>query len=189
VKAVKHDRLRTLILYKLTSAPNSERRTPNASPNHESRITNYELRITNFEGFTLLELIIVMFLATIILGLTTVFFSSSLSSARLDATGREMSATIRHARLLSQNRGEDQVFMINMDTGQYGLEGRNMKTIPDGISVRVNDPLSGEIRSGQYPILFRAYGGAEGGTVILQGRKKVIYIQTDPVVGSVMVRQ
>ena len=130
-----------------------------------------------------------MFLVTLILGLTTIFFSNSIPSARLDATGREISATIRHARALSQNRGEDQVFMINLDTRQYGLQGRSMKTIPAEISVRVDDPLSGEVRKGSYPILFRAYGGVEGGTVILQGRKRALYIQTDPVVGSVVTRQ
>jgi general secretion pathway protein H len=164
VKAIKHDRLRTLIRYRLTSAPNSK-------------------------GFTLLELIIVMFLVTLILGLSTVFFLNSVPSARLDATAREISATIRHARAIAQDRGEDQVFMINLDTRQYGLEGRNMKTIPAEISIRVNDPLSGEIRRGTYPILFRAYGGAEGGMVVLQGRKKALYIRTDPVVGSVVMRQ
>jgi len=157
--------------------------------NYGSRITNYGSRITNHAGFTLLELIIVMFLASLILGLSTVFFMNSVPSVRLDATGREMAATIRHARSVAQNRGEDQAFMINLDTKQYGLEGRGMKAIPGEISVRVDDPFAGEIRSGTYPIHFRAYGGAEGGTVILQGRKKAIYIQTDPVVGSVATRQ
>jgi len=164
-------------------------RTPHPPPNHDLRFTNHESRITNCGGFTLLELIIVMFLASLILGLSTVFFLSSVPSARLDATGREMAATIRHARSVAQNRGEDQAFMINLDTKQYGLEGRKMKAIPAEISLMVDDPLSGEVRSGQYPILFRAYGGAEGGTVILQARKKAIYIRTDPVVGSVVTRQ
>jgi len=171
-------------------------RTPHPPSIHDSRFpisdflfTNYESRITNHRGFTLLELIIVMFLASLILGLSTVFFLNSAPSARLDAAGREMAATIRHARTIALSRGEDQAFVINLDARQYGLEGRNMKPVPPEVSVMVNDPLSGEVRTGTYPILFRSYGGAEGGTVVLQGRKRAIYIQTDPVVGAVVMKQ
>ncbi|MDD5008710.1 MAG: prepilin-type N-terminal cleavage/methylation domain-containing protein [Syntrophorhabdaceae bacterium] len=179
---MKHDRLRTLIRYKLTSAPNAERRTPNSPPNHE-------LRITSCEGFTLLELIIVMFLATLILGLTTLVFSNTLPAARFEATGRELSATIRYMKSLAQNKGEDQALTIDLDTRQYGIAGRNMKTIPAGISIKVSDPVSGEILKGKYTMFFHAFGGVEGGTVILQFRKKTLYIQTDPVAGSVVMRQ
>jgi prepilin-type N-terminal cleavage/methylation domain-containing protein len=44
-------------------------------------------------GFTLLELIIVMILSLMILGLVSVYFANFLSSARLQATVREFSAT------------------------------------------------------------------------------------------------
>jgi len=147
-----------------------------------------ERRTKNTSGFTLLELVIVIFLATLITGLTAVFFAHSLSSARIDAAGRELSAAIRHARLVSQIKGEDHTLVINLDTMQYGLAGRTMKTLPPDIAIRVNDPFEGEIRRGIYSIRFRAYGGMEGSTIILQQRKKAIYIQTDPVVGSVAMK-
>ena len=140
-------------------------------------------------GFTLLELIIVMTLACLVIGMGTLLFVNALPSARLGATGREISAAIRQMTMLAQNRGEDQILTINLDTRQYGPEGRPMKTLPASISVMVNDPIVGEIRYGKYPILFRASGGVEGGTVVLGYRKKVLYIQTDPVVGSVVIRQ
>jgi general secretion pathway protein H len=140
-------------------------------------------------GFTLLELIIVMTLASFMIGMAALLFANALPSARLGATGRDMSAAIRQMTLLAQNRGEDQVLMINLDTRQYGPEGGFMKTVPANISVMVNDPVMGEIRYGKYPILFHGAGGVEGGTVVLGYGKKILYIQTDPVVGSVVIRQ
>ena len=140
-------------------------------------------------AFTLLELIIVMLLASLVIGMATLLFVNALPSARLGATGREISAAIRQMKVLAQNRGEDQSLIINLDTRQYGPEGGIMKNLPVNISIKVDDPVIGEIRNGKYSILFRAVGGAEGGTVVLGYRKRALYVQIDPVVGSVTVRQ
>jgi general secretion pathway protein H len=140
-------------------------------------------------GFTLLELIIVMVLASLMIGMATLVFVNALPSARLGSTGRDISAAIRQMTMLAQNRGEDQILTINLDTRQYGPEGGFMKTVPANISIMVSDPIIGEIRYGKYPILFHASGGVEGGTVVLGYRKKILFIQTDPVVGSVVIRQ
>jgi prepilin-type N-terminal cleavage/methylation domain-containing protein len=149
----------------------------------------YSILPHNSRGFTLLELIIVMTLVSLMFGLSTVFFANVLPSARLGAMGRELSSAIRQMELLAQNRGEDQILTINLDTRQYGPEGGVMKTFPANISVMVNDPDFGVLRYGKYPMIFRATGGVEGGTVVLGYKKKILYIQADPVVGSVMIRQ
>jgi general secretion pathway protein H len=140
-------------------------------------------------GFTLLEIIIVMMLASIILGLATIFFANTLPSQRLNATGRDLSAFIRQARYLAQNRGEDLVLIIDLDQRLYGIEGFRVKKIPSDISIKALDPLEGDVIRGKYPILFRATGGVEGGSLVLWHKKKVVYIEMDPVVGSVKVRQ
>jgi prepilin-type N-terminal cleavage/methylation domain-containing protein len=139
-------------------------------------------------GFTLLELIIVLFLIALILGLSTILFVNILPSSRLNATAREMSATIRHAKHLALINGEKQTVTINLDSGSYGMEGIIHKNIPSGITIKVIDPLLGEIRNGQYPIIFSATGGMEGGTIVLFSNKKTIKLELDPVVGSVIIK-
>jgi len=139
-------------------------------------------------GFTLLELIIVLFLIALILGLSTILFVNILPSSRLNATAREMSATIRHAKHLALINGEKQTITINLDSGSYGMEGIVHKNIPSGITIKVIDPLLGEIRNGEYTIIFSATGGIEGGTIVLSTNKKTASIQLDPVVGSVVIK-
>jgi general secretion pathway protein H len=140
-------------------------------------------------GFTLLEVIIVLFLISLILGLSTVFFANTLPSTRLNATAREISATIRHARHLAYTNGEKQTITIDLDSRLYGIEGIAQKNIPSDIYIKVIDPLSGEIRSGKYSILFYETGGIEGsGTIVLFNNKKTIKIVLDPIVGSVVIR-
>ena len=139
-------------------------------------------------GFTLLELIIVLFLIALILGLSTILFVNILPSSRLNATAREMSATIRHAKHLALINGEKQTITINLDSGSYGMEGIVHKNIPSGITIKVIDPLLGEICNGEYTIIFSATGGIEGGTIVLSTNKKTASIQLDPVVGSVVIK-
>lgn len=139
-------------------------------------------------GFTLLEIIIVITLVVLILGLTGLFFGNALPGARLNAAGRELSAMMRYARLLAQNNGESQAVLINLDTGRYGIEGAQTRNIPEGIQIRVTDPVAGEVSKGSYAVLFHETGIVEGGTITLWNAKRELKIELDPIVGSVILK-
>jgi hypothetical protein len=148
---------------------------------------NAKCKITN-NGFILLELIIVLFLTTLILGLSTIFFANILPSNKFNATVRDISATIRHARSLAQIYGEKQTITIDLDLKKYGLEGRGVKEIPSDVYIKIIDPLSGEIHQGKYRLVLYPTGGIEGGTIVLWNSKKTVSIQLDPVIGSLVIR-
>lgn len=139
-------------------------------------------------GFTLLELIIVLFLIMLILSISTVFFANTMPSNRLNATVREMSAAIKHARSLAQIAGEKQTITIDLDSKYYGIDGRMSKDIPPDITVKVIDPFSGEKLNGKYLIVFHTTGNVEGGKIVLSNNKRTVSIQIDPVVGSVVIK-
>jgi prepilin-type N-terminal cleavage/methylation domain-containing protein len=139
-------------------------------------------------GFTLLELIIVLFLSAIILSLAGVFFSKTLSSSKLNAAAREISATIRQAKSMALTEGEKQTVTINIDSREYGIAGRGSRSLPGEVQVMAVDPVAGEIRTGEYHITFQPYGGVEGGTVVLWNNKKTVSIQMDPVLGSTVIK-
>ena len=140
------------------------------------------------KGFTLLEIIIVMTLIVVVLGLTTLFFGNALPGARLNAAARELSAMMRYAKMLAQNNGEPQAVLINLDTGRYEIQGVQARNIPDGISIRVTDPVAGEVNRGNYAVLFHESGIVEGGTITLWNAKKSLNIELDPIVGSVILK-
>jgi general secretion pathway protein H len=139
-------------------------------------------------GFTLLEIIIVLFLITLILGLSTVFFAGYLPSVKVDATGREISGIIRHARSLARMNMESRTVMIDLDSRTYGIEGLGAKSLPPDALIRVIDPFSGEMTRGKYSIVFNPTGGMSGGTIILSRGKKVIRIEMDPITGAVLIK-
>jgi prepilin-type N-terminal cleavage/methylation domain-containing protein len=140
-------------------------------------------------GFTLLELIIVVVIIVLILGMSTLFFVSTVPSAKLNGLSREISSMFKQARLTAQNKGETQELVIDLDARTYGIEGKEARAIPPEITARVIDPLSGEVTRGKFTFVFHDTGGIEGGTILLTYSKKTVSIETDPVVGSIVVKQ
>ncbi len=140
------------------------------------------------KGFTLLEIIIVLFLITLITGMSTIFLLNALPSNKLNATARTLSATIRQARSLAQIHNEGKTVFIDLDSRKYGIKGLGSKDIPSEISIKVTDPMSGEILKGTYEISVHSGGGIEGGTIQLWTSKKAVSIQIDPVVGAVVIK-
>ncbi len=141
----------------------------------------------NFKGFVLLELIIVLLLVILILGLSTFFFSGFLPKAKFNATGREISAMIRHTRALARINMESQTFTIDLDNKTYSNQ-TTVKNIPKDILVKVSDPFSGEIDHGKYSIVINPVGGVAGGTIILFQGKRVLQIEMNPLTGAVLTK-
>ncbi|MCL4474976.1 MAG: prepilin-type N-terminal cleavage/methylation domain-containing protein [Nitrospirae bacterium] len=150
-----------------------------------SRVTGH---VSRCRGFTLLELLIVLFLAVLMVMLSAVLFTNTLSSSRLNAAAREISASIRHARTLAQIHGERQAVVIDLDAKQYGVEGRALRSIPPDVNIKVTDPFSGDVYSGKYLIAASATGAVNGGAIVLWNKKRTMTIQLDPIVGAVVIK-
>lgn len=139
------------------------------------------------KGFTILELLIVLFLIVLILGLSILFFANFLTSHKFNATVRDISTTIKQARALAQIHGERQTFTIDLDAKKYWIEGHEAKDIPSDIKIMIKDPMFGEIHEGKYNFILHEIG-VEGGEIVLSGNKKSASIQLDPVVGSMVIK-
>lgn len=142
----------------------------------------------NKNGFTLLEIAVVLALVLVLLSLTALAFFESFVNAGLDATGRDVLATLRSARTLARSGGADQVVIFDLGAGRFGIVGRETRKAAAGIRIRIMDPVRGLVNSGTYPVKFYSTGGVEGGPVLLATRKKMIRIYFDPILGPMMVK-
>ncbi len=137
-------------------------------------------------GFTLLELVITLLLSLLVLGMVSVYFAGLLPSVRLQSTVREFSATLRQARILAKINGEPQTVRIDLDSKEYGIEGRTTKKIPSTVGFRIVDETIGEIGEGHYRLIFGPNRGLEKPTFRLSTPKKTISIELDPLLGTVI---
>ncbi len=142
----------------------------------------------NGNGFTLLELVIVMTLMVLFLGLSGVHFANRLPSAKLDGTARELSGLIRMARIEAMSIREERRVTIDLNRRTYGLKGAARRTVPEGVAISVVDPVRGGIYGGEYDIIADASGTVGSCEIILGTKKKTFRIEIDPVIGSVVVK-
>lgn len=158
----------------------------NTGIRNSSRTICHALR--DRSGFTLLELLLVLFLVVLMLMLSAAFFTNTLSSSRLNATAREISASIRHARTLAQIHGERQIVSIDLDAKQFGIEGRSLRTIPRDVNIKASDSVSGDVYTGKYLVVANPTGTVGSGMIVLWNRKKTVTIQLDPMVGATVIK-
>ena len=140
------------------------------------------------QGFTLLEVIIVMVLISLIIGISTVFFANTLISSTFNTTINDISSSLRYTRTLAQIQGERKTLTIDLDARTFSVQGRGTRAIPSDMNIKIIDPLHGEIFEGKYQFTANALGGVQGGTIVLWNERKTVSIQPDPIVGSVVVQ-
>lgn len=139
-------------------------------------------------GFTLLEILIVLFIAMLMLGMGIVGFAGRLPASKLDATAREMSALMRQTRLLAKTEMEKQAFVVDMDARRYGIEGKTLRQIPEEVHVRVDDAMKGPRDQGSHRIIYSPFGGVSGGAIEVKAGRRGISIKTDPILGVHVTR-
>lgn len=140
-------------------------------------------------GFTLLELMIVLFLAMLMLAMGVVAMMNRLPAARLDATAREISALMRQARTLARIQMVKQTLVLDLDARHYGIEGKTSRQIPEEVRLRIDDPLAGDVDKGTYRLGFSPFGGIDGGAIRLTTDGRSITLTPDPVMGFVIDRK
>lgn len=140
-------------------------------------------------GFTLIEITVTIVIISLILGMSTIFFTGTLPSAKLNGTAREVVAMLRYGKVLAKNKGEEKKVLFEIEARRFGIEGVLWKAIPDGIQIRIEDETAGDVEKSTYEFKFHQTGGVEGGSVILSNSKRTVRIEMDPVIGSAIVKE
>lgn len=140
-------------------------------------------------GFTLLEVIIVLLLATAMMGMGVIAFANRLPAAKLDATAREMSSLMRYARLQAKILGKEQRMVIDLNAGTYGLEGVKIRVIPEEVHIEIDASSVGKENDGIFRLHFSPLGATDAPVISLSAGRKGISLKPDPVTGIQISRR
>lgn len=138
----------------------------------------------------MLELIVVLCLASLSLGLVSVYFAGSLTSTKIKSEVRRLSSTVRYAKSYAQLEGKEQNVIVDLDEKKYWIEGQNKVTdLPQKIKMTVITS-DYEKFDGKWKITLLSGGGikTDVDAVILSTEKRQFRINIDPVVGAVVVK-
>jgi general secretion pathway protein H len=145
------------------------------------------------QGFTLLELLIVVLLLSVVLAVSYPSISRGSTTLRLRATGRDIFNTFRYARekavteqigmMVSVDK-EKQTLVMSDDLG----EGSRTYSLPDDVKI-LHIALGGtEILEGPLVVRFLPNGSSDSAEVLLRSNKdSYLRIITDPITGGARI--
>jgi Tfp pilus assembly protein FimT len=126
---------------------------------------------------------VVIFLMSLIVGISTIFFANTLPTAKFRATARELAATIKFAKHLAAAKNEIQTVDIDLDGRTYAMSGQKAKLIPPGVvvTIRQAEANANPILQGKYSLSYDATGGSDWEQITLSKGVKIITIKSDPI--------
>lgn len=135
-------------------------------------------------GFSLLELVVVLFLAGLLAALVAPSFEAPLESARLRAGAVELRATLLRARTLAAAGARERAVALDLEAGVFGIAGeRRVRELPEGVrfeAVRIAGAETGRTAT----IRFYPDGSGEDAEVALASRAGGrLRVTVDPLTG------
>jgi len=119
-------------------------------------------------GFTLLELLVVLALATLLIALVPPLISAAIPGVELKASARKVAAGLRLAREEAIRHGRDVALTLDLEDHSYQVDGPFRRVaLPKGVelSLVVADTEMGNDQRGA--IRFFPDGGSTGGRITL----------------------
>ena len=181
--------------FRIRSSENLEPPTLGPPAHHASRLTLHALRSPH--GFTILEIIIVLFLLVGLLGIVLPRISLE---ENLGSVGRKMVGTVRSLQSLAMSTQKTVRLYVDMDRGLYWpvvLDGNQEKAPIDATwstplnlpaTIRFSDILvsQGKKESGRVDLFFYPTGRIDPVTMhLVDARNNILAIAIEPVTGAI----
>jgi len=119
-------------------------------------------------GFTLLELLVVMFLVTLTAGVVASRLSGATGGSELKVEARKLITLLRHTRARAISQSLSLGVGTAGDGSQYQIHpGDDQITLPEGLLITITPETDG-VAAGQPFIYFYPDGSSNGGVLELQ---------------------
>lgn len=143
---------------------------------------------TLIQGFTLLEMLLVLTIAVIAMVLVVPNFSSGLGSVQLRGATREIASSLRYLRGHAVSKNTEAEFNVNVETNIYNITGKNKDySVSEAITMRLvtaDSEITGE-DSGT--IRFFPDGSSTGGRVTLESGNSKRMVDVNWLTGNVVI--
>ena len=150
-------------------------RTPAALPGATAR-----------QGFSLLELLLVLIILSLLMGLTAPLLTHALDGARLKRAQREIIAALRFSRTRAINTQRALIFSVQSQTGVMRTgDDRRQLSLPDNATLSIQVPPSEQLSAHEHAVRFYPDGSATDMTLLFQRGGQVFRIRVDALTGRV----
>jgi general secretion pathway protein H len=140
------------------------------------------------QGFTLIEMLIVLAIAGIVMGTLVPSFGPAIARAQLYSASRDVASALRYTRGHAMIRGEDALFELNTIHHTYRVSGRpKLYRLPPGIELGLFTTSTETLDEGTGRIRFFPDGSATGGRVTLIAAKQTRVVDINWLTGEITI--
>ena len=150
-------------------------------------------------GFTLLELVLVLLLMGLIAGLTLPFVVSTLDRIKLQSEVRQIASAIQFTRSEAISRKTLLTFNVDINKSQYWLaipkqeEVTQSKPIDETVQIMDYQRADETLPEGTFKILFYPRGNSSGGTIRFKSiddkdEENIYAVTIDPITGKPKIK-
>ena len=141
------------------------------------------------KGFTLVEMLVVLVIASLVLTLVGTSISRSVSGAEMRTAARKVAASLRYTRTRAILDKQEQVFLVDTENNQYQAPLRNPVVLPEGMKVALMTARSELTAESVGGIRFYPDGGSTGGYVELDANGRVYRVNVAWLTGEASVQR
>ena len=139
----------------------------------------------NEQGFTLIELIVVLVIVILGFSAIAISMSSGNDSAEIKASARDIISALRYARGQALMTHEEITIDFDLEDNSYTVSNRDkIYSVPDEISLTVVTAQNELTGQGQGSIRFYGDGSSTGGRVTLERDKAKLQIDINWLTGA-----
>lgn len=143
----------------------------------------------NSGGFTLLELLVVLLIASLVVGLIPPLFSAAVPGAQLKGAARDLASALRETRNLAVTHNREMDVLLNLESSEYSTNGYT-ETLPKGITLGIRSPASGaRLYPAQQRVRFYPDGSATAARITLSRDGQVYELALDWLIGRVRITE
>lgn len=119
-------------------------------------------------GFTLIELVVALSIAAFAVALVPFAAERFFAGSEYRSTVRDLTTSIRSARMLAMKTGQQQVFQLDTVSGAFTVGGKAAGRVAESIEIELRVAQSEIDETGVGGIRFYPDGSSTGGSVILR---------------------
>ena len=142
-----------------------------------------------YRGFTLVEMLVVLVIASLVLTLVGTSISRSISGAEMRTAARKVAASLRYTRTRAILDKHEQVFLVDTENNKYQAPLRDPVELPEGMKVALMTARSELTAESVGGIRFYPDGGSTGGYVELDANGRVYRVNVAWLTGEASVQR
>jgi general secretion pathway protein H len=143
-----------------------------------------------YAGFTLLEILVVMVIASMMVALVPPMFSGAVAGAKIKGSARSLAIAMRETRSRAILQNTVQELRLNLKQHHYSAAGKNPEQLPADMRVGIEQITGARVEDqDEYALQFFPDGSSSGELITLQSGSRAYQLHLDWLTGSITIQE